>query len=239
MPRRASRCSAGYHNCDRQWAGHGTNNPGNAGGFQLAVTDSSGNAVSAWVGGTTYTVTLSGGTFRGLCVASFAGSASTVSSWSGTRAGAFSVKAGDTTMQPMSFCSGGVTQKAGTDKTSATFDWTAPATSSGTVTMWVTISTTRMGNNYEVKLELPEAAPSPGASVIPPPSATPSPSQIVGCTYYYAGSKPSPSSSPTGTYASTVTPTYSNGGWSGKLNLGGMVLSWTVLPETKSVTFSA
>ena len=105
--------SLGYDTCDREFAGHGVNNPGAAGGFQLVLKDAaSGAAATSWTAGHTYSVTLqapAGATFRGAVVAPFQGSAATVADWTGPLHGALAAAGSGSGLRAMLYCPGGVT----------------------------------------------------------------------------------------------------------------------------------
>ena len=233
----------GYDNCDREWPSHGVNNAGLAGGFTASLVDAaSGAPATSWTAGHSYRVLLSapaGGAFRGVAVVPFIGAAADVVDRTGALHGVLAPGA-DGTLRAMLYCAGGVTQVTNTDKASGAAVWTPGALGTGTATLWFSISTLLAGNNWEVKLEVPELAPSPGVSIVPAPSASPSAPARTHCAnaiYVTATARPnpdSPSIAPTG-----ATPIYSADGWSGHATLGsGLNLAWVVLNATAEVAFT-
>ena len=190
--------AAGYDRCG--WDNHGTNMPGNSGGWSISL-QFAGAPVTSYTPGQVHTVTLAGSAVaaKGFVASPVKGTTGTFSS---TRAGAFA--ATDGTVRACNSCSGAVTQTTSALTMGYTFKWTAPAAGTGSVTLWAAgITTSFSGANYETKFVVTEAAaisssatPSPSPS---PASASPTPSATVtppGSPS--ASSTPSPSASDSG-----------------------------------------
>ena len=236
--------SAGYDSCDRNMPAHGVNNNGQAGGFSIAVT-AGGAPVTAWQAGATYTVTVTapaGSTFRGVILAPFLASAQPAAApaavdWTtGAMHGALAPSSAQA-LRAMTSCAGGVTQSSAADRASQSATWTPGAAGSGAATLAATVIVGYSAANWEVRRDLPELAPSPGASVVPAPSASPSAPAKTACANAVVSSTPRPNAAMTAN--ASLTPVYSNGGWSGAVTLGSIHLSWTVLAASAEVAFSA
>lgn len=131
-----------------------------------------------------------------------------------------------------------IMQKSSVDKTSAAWDWTPPFPSTGTVTLWVSVTTAYGGDNYEVKLEIPEI---PGATAVAVPSASPSAPPRTNCSLFHASRAPSPSASPVfNNVTTTVTTQFVAGNpWAGSISFSSIHLSWVVRPAEQEIDFFA
>lgn len=101
--------------------------------------------------------------FAGFMAVSLAGS--NVTSWSrGSRSGALRA-GGDANVRNMKDCEYGVTHPSADYKTTVTFVFEPPAAAgSGAVTIWAVFATDHRGDNYEVKLVIPESTDAPAVA---------------------------------------------------------------------------
>lgn len=180
-----------------------------------SADSASGQAVTAWTPGATYTCQVAGATFRGILAAPLQGA--DAEDFTGSRSGSFQASS-DANMRNMDNCNGGVTSASATRKTAASFSFIAPAAGSGTVTLWAIIVLSERGNNYWAKQNFPElGAPLPSASVSNTPSPSPSASPSTGSsgeipTPLSTSSPQPPHASPSRvpTASSSPTPSYTN-----------------------------
>ena len=148
--------SAGYLSCIN-WPNHGTNQVGQSTStYTITMNNSATNTpVTEWSPSNRYTISLHGPTYRGIIVAPFFTSNK---QFSDPKAGSFSVIRGDTSLQLMSSCTGGLSHTNANGKTTSRWLWTPPHNSTGPVTIFAVLSITQNGNNFQVIQTFNEAS---------------------------------------------------------------------------------
>ncbi|KAA0149901.1 hypothetical protein FNF28_07311 [Cafeteria roenbergensis] len=144
---RASGYSTGLSSCMDE-PGHGTSNSG-AGTFTLELRTTAGATVTSYTAGQSYVVRLAGGTFRGFTADASSGAARSPSTAFAGSTGTLTPK---TNSKASSSCAHDqMTHTGNADKTSAEFNWAAPAFAGfGDVSFWATVVTSRTASWHEV-----------------------------------------------------------------------------------------